>query len=210
MSFSDVRREYAGEPLDEAHSDADPMQQFMRWQAQIRDLEMDPTAMTLATATADGRPSARIVLLKGIDDRGFVFYTNYQSRKGRELAASPYASLVFYWPSVNRQVRVTGTVERVNAAESDTYFASRPFESQLAASISPQSDPLAHRQALEALYDAAKSRYTPGTVPRPSFWGGYRVIPQEIEFWQGRANRLHDRLRYRRDGSTWIRERLAP
>jgi pyridoxamine 5'-phosphate oxidase len=211
MSLADIRREYLGQPLDEKHSDADPLQQFAVWMAQAREVETDPTAMTLATATRDARPSARIVLLKGVDERGFVFYTNYESRKGRELAENARASLVFYWPSVNRQVRITGGVEQVSADQSDAYFASRPPDSRLAATISPQSDPIAHREALEALFAQAQSRHPEGDVPRPPFWGGYRVVPEEIEFWQGRASRLHDRLRYRRhhDGS-WTRDRLAP
>jgi pyridoxamine 5'-phosphate oxidase len=174
-------------------------------------VEADPTAMTLATATKDARPSARIVLLKGVDERGFAFYTNYESRKGRELSENARASLVFYWPSVNRQVRISGAVEQVSAEESDAYFKSRPPDSRLAATISPQSDPIAHREALEALFAQAQSHHPEGDVPRPPFWGGYRVVPEEIEFWQGRASRLHDRLRYRRhhDGR-WTRDRLAP
>jgi pyridoxamine 5'-phosphate oxidase len=146
-----------------------------------------------------------------VDEGGFIFYTNYESRKGRELAENPRASLVFYWPSVNRQVRIVGRVERVNAEQSDAYFASRPADSRLAASVSPQSDPIAHREALDALFAQAQARHPRGDVPRPAFWGGYRVMPDELEFWQGRESRLHDRLRYRRtpDGG-WIRDRLAP
>jgi pyridoxamine 5'-phosphate oxidase len=210
MSLADIRREYLGQPLDEQHSDTDPLRQFAVWLAQVRELETDPTAMTLATATPEGRPSARIVLLKAVDDRGFVFFTNYQSRKGRELADNPRASLVFYWPSLNRQVRIGGTVEQVTPAESDIYFASRPPDSRIAAAISPQSDPIAHREALDALFVQAQQRHPAGDVPRPAFWGGYRVIPDEIEFWQGRESRLHDRLRYRRHASAWVRDRLAP
>jgi pyridoxamine 5'-phosphate oxidase len=210
MSLADIRREYPGEPLDEAHSDPDPLRQFAAWFEAAREEETDPTAMALATVDSRGRPSVRIVLLKGCDERGFVFYTNYESRKARDIAATADAALVFYWPTTSRQVRAEGRVEKVTAAESDAYFASRPVESQIAASISPQSDPVAHREALESLFEQARDRYASGHVPRPDFWGGYRLVPTEMEFWQGRPNRLHDRLRYRREGDAWTRDRLAP
>lgn len=211
MSLADIRREYEGAPLDEAHSSPDPLAQFAAWFAQVRDLETEPTAMALATASKEGAPSVRTVLLKGVDDRGFVFFSNYESRKGRELAETGRASLLFYWPSVNRQVRVDGAVEQVSAAESDAYFAARPIDSRLAALVSRQSTVVEDRAALDALFEAAKRRYQEGPIPRPSFWGGYRVLPGEIEFWQGRASRLHDRLCYQRqaDGG-WTRHRLAP
>jgi len=171
----------------------------------------EPTAMTLATAAANGAPSARMVLLKGVDDRGFVFYSNYESRKGRELAANPRAALVFYWDVLERQVRVAGRVSKVTPAESDEYFASRPLGSRFGASISKQSSVIASRRVLEKKFQEIEAAYPNGDPPRPKFWGGYRVRPDEIEFWQGAKNRLHDRLRYRRrrDGS-WKVERLSP
>ncbi|MBI2189042.1 MAG: pyridoxamine 5'-phosphate oxidase [Acidobacteria bacterium] len=210
MSVSDIRREYAGEPLDETRSDPDPFRQFSIWFEQVRPLEEDPTAMALATATREGRPSVRTVLLKAVDPRGFVFFTNYESRKARELAETGRASLLFVWRSVERQVRIEGAVEKVSAEESDAYFATRPVESRWSVYASRQSERLDNRAVLEAAYDAARRKYG-DTVPRPAWWGGYRVIPDEFEFWQGRESRLHDRLQYRKrlDG-IWIRERLAP
>ncbi len=210
MSLADIRREYLGQPLDEAHSDADPVRQFTAWLEQVRELEPDPTAMALATATRDGVPSVRTVLLKGADERGFVFYTNYESRKARELAESGRASLLFYWPSLNRQVRIDGSVEQVTDLESDAYFASRPVDSRIAAAISRQSEPIADRETLQALFDAARLRDPEGTMSRPPFWGGYRVVPDTFEFWQGRLSRLHDRLRYVKHASGWTRDRLQP
>ena len=211
MSFADIRREYLGEPLSEAHSDADPVRQFARWFEQVREAEADPTAMALATSSPAGRPSVRTVLLKGIDERGLIFYTNYDSRKAHEMETTGRASLLFYWRSFERQVRIDGTVERVSGAESDAYFQTRPLDSQLSVYASRQSDVIDSREALEDAFDRAKRTFGEGPVPRPAWWGGYRVVPDEFEFWQGRTSRLHDRLRYVKiaDGS-WRRERLAP
>ena len=210
MSLGDIRREYAGDPLDEAHVDPDPFRQFATWFDQARTAENDPTAMALATATRDGRPSVRTVLLKGVDTRGFVFYTNYHSRKAREIDQTGRASLLFVWRSVDRQVRVDGRVEKVSDADSDAYFATRPVESRWSVYASRQSEKIESREALQSRYEVARQVYG-DTVPRPRWWGGYRVVPEQFEFWQGRASRLHDRLQYTKqpDGS-WSRNRLAP
>ena len=210
MPYANLRREYRGESLSETESDADPFRQFARWFEQIRAIEADPTAFALATATRDGRPSVRTVLLKGVDDRGFLFFTNYNSRKARELVETGRASLLFYWPSVVRQVRVDGSAEKVTDAESEAYFATRPLESRWSVYASNQSEVIDSRMALESRYELARQTYGE-TIPRPSWWGGYRIVPDEFEFWQGRPSRLHDRLRYQRqpDG-TWRRDRLAP
>ena len=206
-----MRREYAREGLSEADVDADPVVQFGRWfeQAEQGGL-LEPHAMTLATATPDGRPSARMVLLRGFDQRGFCFYTNYQSRKGDELAANPLAALVFWWDKLERQVRVEGRVERTSRAESEAYFSSRPPGSQLSAAASPQSRVIDGRATLERRVTELATGQRDGQVPLPEFWGGYRLAHEVVEFWQGRPNRLHDRLRYRRAGSGWKLERLAP
>ncbi len=209
-SIADLRSEYARAALDESHADADPIRQFAHWWDEaIKSQLPEPNAMTLATADASGRPSARVVLLKGFDDNGFVFFTNYDSRKGAELAANPRAALLFFWPELERQVRVDGEVERVSAAESDAYFRSRPLASRIGAWASPQSRPISGRAWLMARVAEMGVRH--GLNPdRPPHWGGFRVRPQAIEFWQGRPSRLHDRLLYTRDAGAWQRQRLAP
>jgi pyridoxamine 5'-phosphate oxidase len=210
MSLESLRREYLGPPLRENEASTDPFEQFAHWFGEARVTEFDPTAMALATATADGRPSARMVLLKGVDARGFVFYTNFESRKGRDLAASGRAALLFYWASVERQVRIEGSVSRIADVEADAYFATRSVESRWGAHASPQSRPIESRDVLERTVEQVKARYA-DDVPRPPFWGGYRVAPDAFEFWQGQPNRLHDRLAYElsADGA-WTRRRLAP
>jgi pyridoxamine 5'-phosphate oxidase len=210
LDIGRIRQDYSGEPLDEAHAASEPVAQFSAWFAEAVKAELPMVnAMTLATADADGRPSARIVLLKGVDERGFAFYTNYESRKGGELAANPRAALLFYWIELEREVRIEGAIERTTAAESDAYFASRPLGSRIAAIASPQSAVVAARAILEERY--AQSERQLGVNPhRPAEWGGYRVIPEAIEFWQGRPNRLHDRLLYRRKAGGWDIVRLAP
>ena len=198
--------------LSEGDVDPDPLVEFRRWYRLAEESGLaQPDAMTLATATPDGAPSARMVLLKGVDDGGFVFFTNYESRKARELAENPRAALILYWSPIRRQVRVTGRVERLPAAESEEYFRSRPRGSRLAAWASRQSSVIPERAVLEDEYRRLEAEYADGDVPLPPFWGGYRVSPEVVEFWMGRENRLHDRLRYTRQGDgSWVIERLAP
>jgi len=206
-----MRRDYAAAGLAEEDLLGDPIEQFRRWFEDARRAEVhEPNAMTLATVDAAGRPSARMVLLKGVDRRGLTFYTNRDSRKARELAANPRAALVFWWGPIQRQVRFEGRVEDVDPAEADAYFESRPRGSQLAAWASAQSTVLEGRAALEAAERQQRERFGEGPVPRPPFWGGYRLVPAVAEFWHGRESRLHDRLRYTRDGDGWRIERLAP
>lgn len=210
-SIAHLRRDHGVQPLDLDDLDPDPIAQFGRWMEEaLAEGLLLPNTMTLATSTADGRPSARMVLLKGFDQRGFVFYTNYESRKSRELADNPRAALVFYWSRLERQVRVEGTVERVDEAESDAYFASRPLESRLGAWASRQSAPLEARTILDDRLAELEREHASGEVPRPPHWGGWLVRPDAVELWQGRPNRLHDRFVYTRRGDGWDRTRLYP
>ncbi|QDU20792.1 pyridoxamine 5'-phosphate oxidase [Urbifossiella limnaea] len=210
-SLADLRQEYSAGGLSEDDAGRDPFALFRRWLDQAIAAGLpDPNAFTLATTTPDGWPSARAVLLKGLDERGFTFFTNYDSRKGRELEVNPRAALVFLWQAVERQVRVEGTVEVVSAAESDEYYTVRPLGSRLGAWASPQSVVIAGREVLEQQHAELTARYPDGNVPRPPHWGGYRVLPRVIEFWQGRRSRLHDRIRFTRGGDGWVRDRLAP
>jgi pyridoxamine 5'-phosphate oxidase len=207
-----ISDQYRGAPLDPADCDPDPIVQFRAW-FQVAHAANLPkvNAMTLATVDERGRPHARIVLLKEVDARGFVFFTNYDSDKGRQLAATPYAALVIYWDPLDRQVRVEGRVERVTAEESDAYFASRPLGSQLGAIASPQSQPIASRQVLEDRVAALQATLGADVAPpRPEHWGGFRIVPDLVELWQGQPSRLHDRVRYVMTPDGWVRERLAP
>ena len=210
-SIADLRREYALARLDERDAAPDPFAMFARWFAEAQAADVaEPNAMTLATATADGAHSARMVLLKGVDERGFVFFTDYRSRKAAELEANPRAALVFHWVEVERQVRVAGTTSRVSREETEAYFLSRPLGSRLGAWASEQSSVIADRAELDARLREVERRFSGGEVPAPPHWGGYRLDPATVEFWQGRSSRLHDRIRYSRRGGAWVVERLAP
>jgi pyridoxamine 5'-phosphate oxidase len=212
MNLLELRKEFIDKGLGEADVHANPIHQFREWFEVVLAAEVHlADAMTLATATPDGKPSARLVLLKGFDERGFVFFTNYESRKGKELTANPQAALVFHWKEVERQVRIEGLVETITVVESDSYFYSRPRESQASACVSRQSHVIPNRDDLERRCQELMEHYRGQNIPRPHSWGGYRVLPSVIEFWQGRPNRLHDRLCYLRQGDgSWRIERLSP
>jgi pyridoxamine 5'-phosphate oxidase len=211
MTLGDLRREYAHARLDEKDVSHDPIVEFARWFAQAQEARVaEPNAMTLATATSGAAPSARLVLLKAFDERGFIFFTDYRSRKGQELEENPRAALVFYWGELERQVRITGTVERTTVEESEAYFRTRPLGSRLGAWVSHQSLVIPSRAQLERGLKEVEARFPDGNIPLPPHWGGYRVRPEVIEFWQGRESRLHDRIRYVRIGESWRIERLSP
>jgi len=212
LNIANLREDYVAHGLRRADLDPDPFRQFSKWFGEAAAAEIrDVNAMSLATATPDGAPSARIVLLKGMSERGFVFFTNYTSAKGRELEQNPRAALNLFWVQLERQIQISGTVEKTSRAESEEYFHSRPRGSQLGAWASAQSTAIANREALEASLAEVTARFGDGAIPLPPHWGGYRVVPAAIEFWQGRTNRLHDRFRYTRQGDgSWLIERLSP
>ncbi len=211
MALADIRTDYRLASLDESDVDVDPIVQFTRWFDEAVNAEVrEPNAMCLATATPDAYPSARIVLLKAVDARGFVFFTDYRSRKGQELSDNPAASLCFFWPELERQVRIGGAVQRVSRAESADYFQSRPLSSRIGAWTSFQSSTLPSRATLEAALAENEARFAGTDVPLPEHWGGFRIVPEEIEFWQGRESRLHDRIVFRRAAGVWTTRRLSP
>ncbi|MEL6835944.1 MAG: pyridoxamine 5'-phosphate oxidase [Bacteroidota bacterium] len=212
LNLEDLREDYNRDQLTMDQTDADPLVQFQRWFKTAQESTVkEPNAMTLATVGADGRPKARIVLLKQVDGDGFIFYTNYDSQKGQDMAANPFASLVFFWDVLQRQVRVAGQVEKITAEESEAYFQSRPKGSQIGATVSPQSQVIPDRDGLKTKVAELEALYAETEkLPLPNNWGGYRLVPDKVEFWQGRSSRLHDRIRYRMVDGAWKRERLAP
>src|SRR6218665_1456253 len=212
-TLADMRRDYTRDGLTEAQAPAEPLALFQQWFADARNTEQLPVeanAMTLATVDADGRPHCRVLLLKSLDEQGFTFFTNYDSAKGEQLAERPFAAMTFFWPALERQVRIEGRVEKVSAEDSDAYFQVRPLGSRLGAWASPQSRVIADRGELEGLLADTERRFLDQAPTCPPHWGGYRLLPERIEFWQGRASRLHDRLNYRLENGNWQRERLAP
>ncbi|MBA1278713.1 pyridoxamine 5'-phosphate oxidase [Stutzerimonas stutzeri] len=213
QTLADMRRDYTREGLSEANAPDEPFALFRQWFAdavQTEQLPVEPNAMTLATVDAEGRPHCRVLLLKALDDRGFTFFTNYESAKAEQLAARPFAAMTFFWPSLERQVRIEGRVEKVSAAESDAYYQVRPLGSRLGAWASPQSRAIRDRAELERLLAETEQRFLDQAPHCPPHWGGYRLLPERMEFWQGRPSRLHDRLNYRCVSNNWQRERLAP
>lgn len=211
IDIAALRHDYRAHGLRRAELDPDPIKQFAKWFGEAAEAEIrDVNAMSLATVRADGTPACRIVLLKAISDGGFVFYTNYSSAKARELEANPRAALTFYWVQFERQIRIDGSVHKTSRADSEEYFHSRPIGSQLGAWASNQSEVIANREAIETKLSEVTDRFGGSVIPLPDYWGGYRLMPDSIEFWQGRTNRLHDRLRYRRENDGWIVERLSP
>ena len=213
QTLADMRRDYTRDGLSETQAPLEPFSLFRQWfddAVKTEQPPVEPNAMTLATVDEEGRPHCRVLLLKGLDERGFTFFSNYDSAKGRQLAARPFAAMTFFWPSLERQVRIEGRVEQVTAAESDGYFQVRPLGSRIGAWASPQSRVIRDRTELESLLAETEKRFLNQAPHCPPHWGGYRLLPERIEFWQGRASRLHDRLNYRLLGEAWVRERLAP
>lgn len=211
FNINDLRQDYRLKSLDLSHLNPDPFLQFHLWFKEAQNAQvMEPNAFTLATASAEGRPSCRTVLLKGVDEKGFVFFTNYHSRKGKDISANPFGCMIFYWPELERQVVIDGAVEKISVDDSEAYFNTRPRGSQLSSWASHQDQVLNSRKELEKAYSRYEKEFEGKPVPKPPYWGGYRLIPDRLEFWQGRQNRLHDRFRYTLDKDAWQIDRLAP